>query len=76
MIIYEDEVSHSNKNRIVRVRSFPGATTEDILDHCKSVARKKPDIIILHVETSPGQTIPTFHATTCNICCEEKVCTV
>ena len=25
---------------------------------------------------SPGQTIPTFHATTCNICCQEKVCTV
>ena len=28
------------------------------------------------VMLSPGQTIPTFHATTCNICCEEKVCTV
>ena len=31
-----------------------------------------PTVLML----SPGQTIPTFHATTCNICCEEKVCTV
>ena len=30
MINYQDEVRHSNKNRIVRSRSFPGATTEDI----------------------------------------------
>ena len=52
MISYQDEVRHSNKNRIVRVRSFPGATTEDILDHCKPIARKKPDIIILHLGTN------------------------
>ena len=51
MIHYQDEVRHSNKNRIVRVRSFPGVTTEDILDHCKPIARKKPDII-LHVGTN------------------------
>ena len=52
LINYQDEVCHSNKNRIVIVRSFPGATTEDILDHCKPIARKKPDIIILHVGTN------------------------
>ena len=33
MINYQDEVRHSSKNRTVRVRSFPGATTEDILSH-------------------------------------------
>ena len=55
MINYHDKVRHSNKNRIVRVRSFPGATTEDILDHCKPVARKKPDIIILHVGTNDSK---------------------
>ena len=52
MINCQDEVRHSNENRIVRVRSFPGAATEDILDHCKPIARKKPDIIILHVGTN------------------------
>ena len=52
MINYQDQVRHSNKNRIVRVRSFPGATTEDILDHCKPIAREKPDVIILHVGTN------------------------
>ena len=30
MINYQDEVRHSNKNRVVRVKSFPGATTEDL----------------------------------------------
>ena len=35
---------HHNK---VKVRSHPGATTRDIIDHVRPVARKKPDKIIL-----------------------------
>ena len=49
MINYQDEVCHSNKNRVVKVRSFSGVMKEDILDHRKPIARKKPDIIILHM---------------------------
>ena len=52
MINYQDQVCHSNKNRIVRVRSFPGVMTEDILDYCKPIARIKLDIIVLHVGTT------------------------
>ena len=40
IINYQNKVRHSNKNKIVRVRSFPEATTENILDHCKPIARK------------------------------------
>ena len=39
----------------------------------RDVARKGQECMR---KLKPGQTIPTFHATICNICCEEKVCTV
>ena len=40
---------HHNK---VKVRSHPGATTRDIIDHVRPVARKKPDKIILMAGTN------------------------
>ena len=42
----------SNKERSVTVRSFPGATTDDIQDYCKPIAKRKPDICIVHVGTN------------------------
>ena len=36
----------------IKVRSFPGATTNDMLDYLQPLLRKKPDRIILHVGTN------------------------
>ena len=38
--------------RNVIVRSFPGATTDDIKDYCKPIAKCKPDVCIIHVGTN------------------------
>ena len=42
----------SNKERNVIVRSFPGATTDDIKDYCKPIAKRKPDVCIIHAGTN------------------------
>ena len=42
-------ISRSNK---VVVKSFPGATTEDMEDFVKPLLRKKPDNVILHIGTN------------------------
>ena len=52
MINYQDERKHSNSRRTVKVRSFPGATSKDLLDYCKPTAIRKPDVVILHVGTN------------------------
>ena len=52
MINYQDEHKHSSARRIVEVRSFPGVTTVDLLDFFKPSARKKPDVVIVHVGTN------------------------
>lgn len=33
----------------MKVRPHPGATTEDLVDHIKPVARRKPNMVILHI---------------------------
>ena len=33
----------------MKVISYPRATSEDLIDHCKPIARRAPDVIILHV---------------------------
>ena len=40
------------KNHNVHIERHPGATTLDIMDHVKSVIRKKPDLIIIHAGTN------------------------
>ena len=52
IINYQDERLHTNKKRIVKIRSHPGATSEDLIDSCKPIARRAPDVIILHVGTN------------------------
>ena len=52
MISYQDEKLHSNKRKTVKVRSYPGATSEDLIDFCKPIARRQPDVIIIHVGTN------------------------
>ena len=41
-----------SKKRNVKVQSFSGYTTEDMLDIAKPAARRKPDAIIIHVGTN------------------------
>ena len=52
IINYQDERLHTNKKRIVKVRSHLGATSEDLIDHCKPIARRDPDLIILDMGTN------------------------
>ena len=41
-----------SKKHNVRLRKCPGDSTEDLLDHVKPVARKKPDLIVIHFGTN------------------------
>ena len=52
MITGVDETTISRKGRVVKVRSFSGATIEDIYDYLKPILKKCPDKIILHVGTN------------------------
>ena len=40
------------KHHNVKVRPHPGVTTRDIADHVKPVARRKPDMVIIHCGTN------------------------
>ena len=42
----------SSKEFQTTVRSFPGATSEDLKDYIKPLIKKKPDTMILHVGTN------------------------
>ena len=42
----------SDKNNIVRVRSFPGATIDDMNDYIKPTTRAQPDNLIIHIGTN------------------------
>ena len=42
----------SDKNNVVRVRSFPGATIEDMDDYIKPSSRASPDNLIIHIGTN------------------------
>ena len=42
----------SIKERIVKVRSFPGATINNMYDYIKSLLKKASDNVILHVGTN------------------------
>ena len=42
----------SNKQRHVYVKSFPGATSDDFIDYCKPIAKRTPDIMVVHVGTN------------------------
>ena len=52
MITGVDETMISRKGRVVKVRSFSGATIEDMYDYLKPILKKCPDNIILHVGTN------------------------
>ena len=52
IVNYQDERKQSSTRRIVNVRSFPEVTTVDLLDFCKPSARKKPDVVIVHIGTN------------------------
>ena len=43
--------SISKSNKVV-VKSFPGATIEDMEDFVKPLLRKKPDNVVLHIGTN------------------------
>ena len=46
-----DERKMSSK-RVVKVRKFPGATTDDMYHYLMPLLQKQPDNVILHVETN------------------------
>ena len=46
------EVSRDNS---VKIKCHPGATTDDIIDYVRPTARKKPDMIIIHIGTNDIQ---------------------
>ena len=52
MISGIDQQRLSIKGRIVKVRSFPGATMNDMYDYIKPLLKKAPDNVILHVGTN------------------------
>ena len=39
-------------NDSMKVRSHPGATTEDIVDYVKPIAHKKPKMSVIHTGTN------------------------
>ena len=39
-------------NTQVRVSSFPGSTTHDMVDYIKPILRKEPSKLVLHVGTN------------------------
>ena len=41
-----------NPNEKIYVRSFPGATIEDMADHVKPTMRHSPDLVVLHAGTN------------------------
>ena len=44
-----------SRNNSVKVRSHPGATTDDFIDYVRSTVRKKPNLIIIHAGTNDIQ---------------------
>ena len=44
-----NEKGLTKKNHIVKVCPHPGATTEDLVDQIKPVARRKPSMVVLHI---------------------------
>ena len=60
-----EETRLSSKGNI-KVRSYPGATTEDLKDHTNPTIKKNVDLIIIHAGmndiTKKGETIPNLQA--------------
>ena len=52
MISSIDSNGISSRENCVSVRSFSGATSNDMLDFCKPLANKKPDMLIVHMGTN------------------------
>ena len=65
-----EESKLSSKGNI-KVRNYPGATTEDLKDHANPTIRKKVDLIIIHAGTNDitkkSDTIPNLQAIVNNI---------
>ena len=50
-----DEWKMSSK-RVVKIRKFPGATTDDMYHYLMPLLQKQPDNVILHVGTNDAST--------------------
>ena len=61
MITGVDETMIFKKGRVVKVRSFAGATIEDMYDYLKPILKKCPDNIILHVGTNNKLFLTNFY---------------
>ena len=59
-IIGDSMIKHVNgqevsRNESVKVRSHPGATTDDFIDYVRPTVQKKPNLIIIHSGTNDIQ---------------------
>ena len=52
MLNYIEGQKLSNRTRATKVHSFPGATSEDMLDFIRPLAYRNPDSIIVHAGTN------------------------
>ena len=52
MLNYTEGQKLSNRARASKVHSFPGATSEDMLDFIRPLAYRNPDSIIVHAGTN------------------------
>ena len=50
--ISKNGLSKNAKKHNVKVRAHPGATSRDLIDHIKPVARRKPNLVVIHVGTN------------------------
>ena len=48
-------------NDSMKVRSHPGATTEDIVDYVKPIAHKKPKMLVIHTGTNECHQEDEYH---------------
>ena len=51
ILTLKDSVETLRRNHNIKVRSYGGATTRDMVDHIKRSHLSKPDVIIIHAGT-------------------------
>ena len=44
-----------SRGDLVKTRLYPGASTEDLIDHIKPAIRKNPDIVVIDIVTNDLQ---------------------
>ena len=53
-LIFDVTPNLDAKKHDVKVRAHSGATSGDLIDHINPVARRKPNLVVVHVGTNAG----------------------